>query len=216
VALVENDRVVAVDSHEELQRHGERMLPMAQGLLSQAGWSQSSLDRLAVGIGPGTFTGLRVGIALASGMALGLDRPLMGIGSLAAMAKASKSDQTVAAVLDARREELFVALFDPEGTEIVAPHALPVATARDRLRELAPGGFAAVGEVARNWPEYLAGELSDLPHAAASGLLGLVGDPADAPATPIYVRGPGALKPKLPPSPLGPVNLRLEPTRTPN
>jgi tRNA A37 threonylcarbamoyladenosine modification protein TsaB len=120
------------------------------------------------------------------------------------MARGSQAGQAVAAILDARRSELFVALFDERGGPIVPAHALPVVSARDRLHELAPAGFLAVGEPARDWPEYGGSERSDLPNASATGLLGVQCDPASAPASPLYVRGPGAVKPQLPPSPLGP------------
>jgi len=175
---------------------------LAERLLAEAEWPPNSLDRLAVGIGPGTFTGLRVGIALASGMALGLGRPLVGVGSLASMARAAERPEAVAAVLDARRSEWFVAVFDAQGVEIVAPRALPTASAQQTLRDLVGRPFVVVGEPARGWPHYVGAERSDLPHAVGAGLLAQELDPATAPATPIYVRGPGALKPNLPPSPL--------------
>ena len=89
VALVEHDQVVSVRLHQELNRHGERMLPLVEQLLSEAGWPLSSLDRIGVGIGPGSFTGLRIGVALAQGIGLGLACPVVGVGSLHAMAFAA-------------------------------------------------------------------------------------------------------------------------------
>src|SRR5690606_29707052 len=77
--------IVAEASHEIPNAHGEQLGKLVDGWLAEAGWSKSQIDRLAVGIGPGSFTGLRVGIALAQGMALGLDRPLVGISSLVAL-----------------------------------------------------------------------------------------------------------------------------------
>ncbi|HET7540536.1 MAG TPA: tRNA (adenosine(37)-N6)-threonylcarbamoyltransferase complex dimerization subunit type 1 TsaB, partial [Polyangiaceae bacterium] len=82
VALLEGERLVASAEHEQPNNHAERLLPLFEQLLAETGWPKSSLDRLGVGIGPGSFTGLRAGIALAEGLSVGLDRPLWGVGSL--------------------------------------------------------------------------------------------------------------------------------------
>jgi tRNA threonylcarbamoyladenosine biosynthesis protein TsaB len=86
VAVTLDGKVLGALFHEELNAHAERVLGLIEELLASAGWTRGSLDRVAVGVGPGSFTGLRVGIALAQGIALGLARPLIGVGSLRAMA----------------------------------------------------------------------------------------------------------------------------------
>jgi tRNA threonylcarbamoyladenosine biosynthesis protein TsaB len=204
VALVEHDRVVALRFHEELNRHGERILPLAEQLLAEASWPTSSLDRLGVGIGPGSFTGLRIGIALANGIALGIDRPLVGVGSLHSMARAAApADGPIAAVLDARRSEFFIALFDANGKELVAPQAIAQQGAEAKLRELAGASPARiVGEAANGWTNSFKGNHADLPSARVTALLAGELDPAQSPAIPLYIRGANAIKPNLPPSPL--------------
>jgi tRNA threonylcarbamoyladenosine biosynthesis protein TsaB len=206
VALVDQDQVVSVRLHQELNRHGERMLPLVEELLSEAGWALNSLDRIGVGVGPGSFTGLRIGVALAQGIALGLDRPVVGVGSLQAMAFASPpSDGPTIAVLDARHDEYFVALYSSTGTELVSPRTIPQAGAEQTLLELAGGPVRVVGLPAASWSNGFTSDLTDLPSATATARLALRLDPAAHPALPAYVRGANAIKPNLPPSPLRPV-----------
>jgi tRNA threonylcarbamoyladenosine biosynthesis protein TsaB len=209
VALVEGTKVLCVQSHEEPNKHAERVLGLVDRALAEAKLSRQDLDRVAVGVGPGSFTGLRVGIALAEGMALGLERPLVGVGSLRAMAHAvpAADERVRIAVLDARRSEVFVAAYAPDGEELVAPNALAPEAALTLLREKLGGRRAVtVGEGAKllgDGFEHLTGSEFDLPHAVAVAALGVVLEPAAARAEPVYVRGPGATLPNLPPSPLG-------------
>jgi tRNA threonylcarbamoyladenosine biosynthesis protein TsaB len=206
VALIEADQVVSLRIHHELNRHGERMLPLVEELLADAGWSLSSLDRIGVGVGPGSFTGLRIGVALAQGVALGLDRPVVGVSSLLAMAFAAPpADLPTLAVLDARRDEYFVALFSSAGTELFGPRTISQTGAEQALLELVGGPFRSVGLPAVTWANGFQSELTDLPSAAASGRLAARLDPAEHPALPAYVRPADAIKPNLPPSPLQPV-----------
>jgi len=208
VAAVEGGVTLASLAHEEPSAHAERVLALVERLLSEVGWSRSSIERIAVGIGPGSFTGLRVGIALAQGMALGLGRPIVGVGSLAALASVAPATErrTRVPVLDARRGELFVAAYDATGRELLAPNAVPVTEVAPLLAGLgAPSEVVLVGEAARlvgGGYETLAGTEGELPHATAVARLGAELDPAVAPAEPTYVRGPGATPQNLPPSPL--------------
>jgi len=79
-----------VERHEVVGRtHTERLLPLVQALLADAGLRPAQLDGLIAGIGPGSFAGVRIGVGLVKGMALGLDRPVVGITSLAMLAQAA-------------------------------------------------------------------------------------------------------------------------------
>ena len=205
VALLEDERVVGTLEHEQPNSHAERLLPLLEQLLAEAGWPKSSLDRLGVGVGPGSFTGLRAGIALAEGLSVGLDRPLWGVGSLLAMARGALAEHAgpCCALLDARRNELFVAVYDGELRELRAPHALPVPDLSDFLA--ASGVTTVVGEVARTLPHcriLASGGTLDLPHARWVAVLAGELPEASSPAEPQYVRGIGATLPTLPRSPI--------------
>ena len=208
MALVEADQVVKLRLHQEVNRHGERMLPLVEELLAEAGWPLRSLDRIGVGVGPGSFTGLRIGVALAQGIALGLNCPVVGVGSLHAMAFAAPPAPGItAAVLDARRDEFFVALFNSAGTELVGPRTISQVGAEQALIELAADFDAAaplriVGLPAASWSGGFLSDLTDLPSATATARLAARLEPADYPALPAYVRAADAIKPDLPPSPL--------------
>lgn len=203
VALVEGDQVVSLRIHHELNRHGERMLPLVEELLAEAGWTPTSLDRVGVGVGPGSFTGLRIGVALAQGIALGLDRPVVGVGSLHAMVFAAPhSELPTAAILDARRNEYFVTVFSSAGTEQVGPRTIGQAGAEQTLFELAQGPLRVVGLPAATWSNGFQSDLTDLPSAIATARLAARLEPAAHPALPAYVRAADAVKPNLPPSPL--------------
>jgi len=96
--------------------HATRLLEMAGELLAQAGIGWSELQRIAVGVGPGRFTGLRVGIATARGLAQSLDVELVGVSSLRALAFAGarrEPGRAILAVIDGRRQEAFVAAYPP-------------------------------------------------------------------------------------------------------
>ncbi len=203
VALLEDQRLIASLEHEQPNSHAERLLPMVEQLLTEAGWPKSSLDRLGVGVGPGSFTGLRVGIALAEGLSVGLDRPLCGVGSLWAMAFGALAEHPgpCCALLDARRDELFVAVYQAQRLELCAPLALPIQELPAFLDKYEV--ISVVGEVAREVAHgrtALTGATLDLPHARWVGALAAQLDEAHFPPEPQYVRGIGATLPKLPES----------------
>ncbi|MBU6298292.1 MAG: tRNA (adenosine(37)-N6)-threonylcarbamoyltransferase complex dimerization subunit type 1 TsaB [Alphaproteobacteria bacterium] len=133
-ALLEDDRVLA-RRYEAMERgHAEALAPMVQAVMEDAGVGFSNLDRLGVTVGPGTFTGQRVGLAFMRGLRLALGKPLLGVTSLAAMAEQARAEaglSAAAAIHDARRDEVYL--------EIVGESAPPDArletfeTARARL-----------------------------------------------------------------------------------
>jgi tRNA threonylcarbamoyladenosine biosynthesis protein TsaB len=104
--------------------HATRLLALADGLLTEARIDWAELERIAVGVGPGTFTGLRVGIATARGLAQSLGVELVGVSSLRALATGARDQaQRVLAAIDARRGEVFVAAYEDE-RELLAPRAV--------------------------------------------------------------------------------------------
>ena len=207
VALCDGARLVARAEHSEPNAHAERMLALVEQALAEAGWSRSSLDRVAVGIGPGSFVGLRVGIALAEGLGLGLGRPVVGVSSLRAMLAAVPAEEPAArvALLDARRAELFVAAASAEGRELIEPRAVP-RTEIQALLATVQAERLLIGEVVAELElseRRLSAPDLNLPDARWVAELGRTLEPEFAPALPLYVRGPGATRPNLPPSPFG-------------
>lgn len=203
VALVEAGRLVAYGSHEQLNAHAERLLPLVDQVLAEAGWDKRSLERIAVGIGPGSFTGLRVGIAFAQGVSLGLGIGLVGVGSLEAMARAvpRETPGTRVALLDARRGEVFAAAYSETGEQRLEPRAIARDAAIAELAGLIGPGAVLLGEVVRE----LGGSGPQLPHAdlpdaLGVALLGAERTPAGE-VEPLYVRDAGATPQVLPESP---------------
>ena len=201
VALLDGQRLIASLEHEQPNSHAELLLPLIERLLAEAGWPKSSLDRLGVGVGPGSFTGLRAGIALAEGLSVGLERPLVGVSSLLAMAHGALSEHPgpCCALLDARRSELFAAVYGQDSAELRAPFALPIPDLAAFLAE--NGVLCVVGEVPGELPPGLiraSGPTLDLPHARWIAALAEERTEASSPPEPQYVRGIGATLPSLP------------------
>ena len=115
------------DVHERFEiaprRHAELTLPWAEQLLADTGVAKSQLDAIAVGRGPGAFTGVRLAIALAQGIALALDRPLLPVSTLAALAMRAEADadgERILAAIDARLGEVYLGAFARDGEGLIA------------------------------------------------------------------------------------------------
>ncbi|MBB5015954.1 tRNA (adenosine(37)-N6)-threonylcarbamoyltransferase complex dimerization subunit type 1 TsaB [Rehaibacterium terrae] len=163
------------------RRHTELVLPWAQALLAEAGLARSQLDAIACGRGPGAFTGVRLAVAITQGLALALDRPVLAVSTLAALALEAEGHDSILAAIDARMGEVYAGLFGRDAEGLVSP------LGEERIGAPAtlalPGtvplvgvgtGFAAEGGVLR---ERLAARLLEcraeaLPHAAAVARLG--------------------------------------------
>src|SRR6516164_649368 len=123
--------------------HQERLAPMAREVMADAGLAFADLDRIGVTVGPGSFTGLRVGVAFAKGLSLALDRPAVGIGTLEALA--AEAIGLVFPAIDARRGQLYLQAFE-NGRALMAPDALTAGDAAARIVELSQGAsFTLVG-----------------------------------------------------------------------
>lgn len=166
------------------RRHAELALPWAEALLAEAGIARAQLDAIAVGRGPGAFTGVRLGVAIAQGIALGLDRPALPVSTLAALAMravaigAAEGDRVLAAI-DARMNEVYTARYvltrehgalspAPSADEcVLAPDAVPLPG--DGSAWFGVGtGFGALGGALRSrLPlDWRALDAEALPHAA--------------------------------------------------
>lgn len=158
VAVLEDARVVAEAAGEPGRAHGAALLPAVQRALGAAGIGLDGIDAFAVSIGPGSFTGLRVGLATLKAFALGTTRPVAAVPTLGAMAwPAREPGALLVPRLDAQRGELYAAAYRGEGDGLVRvleesvwrPDELEA-----RLAELGPGRpvlaaprAAAVGEI---------------------------------------------------------------------
>jgi len=177
--------VEARDEPEEGSRgaHASRLLVLLERALDEGGVAWADVDRIAVGVGPGGFTGLRIGIATARALAQARGLPLVPVSSLATLA-AGAGDGAVAAVIDARRGEVFAAAWDG-ATALVEPAATPEETAERLTAAAATGPAVAV----------LAAADAGVAHAAAA--LEAAGDLAGARR--VVLTGPG----EAPDLPLG-------------
>ena len=181
--------------------HANRLLGAAEAALEQAGLGWEEVDRIAVGVGPGSFTGLRIGIATGRALAQARGLPLVGVSSLEALALGARDAELVLAVLDARRGEAFAAAW--RGGALVLPAAAlsPEALA-ERVGAL-PGTPLAVGDGAVRFrgPLEAAGALVPPDEDGAHRLraehvcrLGAAGNPIDRDALlPDYLREPDAV-----------------------
>jgi len=116
VALLDGDRVVGESLLDVRTTHSERLMLAVDRALGDAGWQPRDLDGLAVAVGPGSFTGLRIGIATIKGLALALDRPIAAVPTLDAMAAGLPwAARAVCPVIDSRRDEVFASLYRWDG-----------------------------------------------------------------------------------------------------
>ncbi|TVS05431.1 MAG: tRNA (adenosine(37)-N6)-threonylcarbamoyltransferase complex dimerization subunit type 1 TsaB [Rhodobacteraceae bacterium] len=114
-ALLRGDTILAQAEVTMPRGQAERLIPLLEDLLAQGGVSWSALDALAVGVGPGNFTGIRIAVAAARGLALGLGRPAIAVSVFEARAQGQPRPLTV--IEQARRSEVYVQRFTPEAEE---------------------------------------------------------------------------------------------------
>jgi tRNA threonylcarbamoyladenosine biosynthesis protein TsaB len=160
VALLHGDTVI---DRSELapRRHAELVLPMAESLLAEAGISRRQLDAIAVGRGPGAFTGVRLGISMAQGLGLALDVPVATVSSLAALAlEAAPGDGPVLALIDARMGEIYAGAFRIDGDGLLEPLGSERVCPPEALNEPHTlAGWRVVGSGWATYGELLAGRL---------------------------------------------------------
>lgn len=209
-AVFEDARPLAVRFEPMVKGHQERLGGLVRDVMAEAGGGFESLDRIGVTVGPGSFTGLRVGLAFAQGLGAALDRPVVGISTLDALAASGGSpDGPAAALIDARREQVYARLF-ADGAPLGEAEALPIEQAAEQIVALGTA-VALVG----NGAAVMAGAFPDLkisrtddrvaPTPEALARLAAAADPATHPPRPLYLRAPDATPPsRLPGQPRQP------------
>ncbi|WP_093171779.1 tRNA (adenosine(37)-N6)-threonylcarbamoyltransferase complex dimerization subunit type 1 TsaB [Sinosporangium album] len=198
-ALADSERVLAESTVVDARRHGELLVPTIETVLGEAGVALSDVTAIAVGAGPGPYTGLRVGLMTAQALSAALGIPAYGICTLDAVAYGSGLSTPFLVATDARRKEVFWARYTDPRTRVDGP-------AVDLPRDL-PGDLPVVGAGAALYREVIGAErVVDTaplyPFAGALAALAVerLGGPAPAldPPTPIYLRRPDASIPAPP------------------
>lgn len=195
VALHDGDSVVAEARQIDARRHGELLLPAVDRVLKEAGLALDAVTGVVVGVGPGPYTGLRVGLVTAATFASVLGVPVHGLCTLDGLAYASGIEEPFAVATDARRKEVYWARYEDFRTR--AGDA-----AVDRPAEIAGQltGLPVVGAGARLYPEAFP-DARDPEHQSAAALAALAAERLAAGADfldllPLYLRRPDAQVPK--------------------
>jgi tRNA threonylcarbamoyladenosine biosynthesis protein TsaB len=193
IALVEDDRVLAERS-DTVTNNRTGLLTMIDAAFAAVGWRPLDLDAVAVGAGPGSFTGLRIGMATAKGIAFATGKPLWAVSSLAALAysELARADSVpVVAVLDARRGEVYAGAYRRQSGRIEAVGEERVLPPSD-LASLAPANARYIGDAASSYPELatLPGTWGTTPTGADVARLALAGAHVDVlvGGAPSYIR----------------------------
>jgi tRNA threonylcarbamoyladenosine biosynthesis protein TsaB len=190
-------------AHETLpmkRGHAEALMPLIARVMKASGIAFASLDRIAVTTGPGSFTGLRVGLSAARGIALAAGKPAVGVTTLTAYAApvvSESGEHPVISAIDARHGHVYFQVVSGNGSSLVRPQLVSVEEALDA------SGFGAaylVGNAAeilsRRWPAQALApfkvDAQPAPDIAWVGWLGAAVSPDTAPARPYYLRAPDA------------------------
>ncbi|MFE1300183.1 MULTISPECIES: tRNA (adenosine(37)-N6)-threonylcarbamoyltransferase complex dimerization subunit type 1 TsaB [unclassified Streptomyces] len=196
VALHDGTDVIASTSQVDARRHGELLLPAVDRVLAEAGRKLDAVTGIVVGIGPGPYTGLRVGLMTADTFGLALGVPVHGVCTLDGLAYAADLDSGPFVVAtDARRKEVYWATYADSRTRLTGPAVDRPADIADRVR-----GLPAVGAGALLYPDTFP-QVHEPEHVSAAALARLAaaklaaGEELEQPR-PLYLRRPDAQVPK--------------------
>lgn len=179
------------EAYEPMERgHAERLAPMIREVMKEAGAEFHSLGRIAVTTGPGTFTGLRIGLAMARGFGVSLGIPLAGLTSLAAIAANESDDATRAVAVEARNGEIYFAVYGPHGAVVVEPQLIRPEDAKVQL----PGSqlllLGTAAERLMGADAHARSQAGDLPRAGHFAAMAARLDAGSQPPSPLYLRQP--------------------------
>src|SRR5712675_641308 len=202
----ESGTLIAQESESMKRGHAEALMPMIARVIKASGIGFSRLDRIAVTTGPGSFTGLRVGLSAARGIALAANKPVVGLTTLSAYAApvvSQNGEQPVISAIDARHDQVYFQVVSGNGSSLVWPRVGPIEEALGASQFGAPhlvGNAANI--LAEGWPaEALPPfkvDAQSAPDIAWVAWLGAAVTADTAPASPFYLRAPDARIPKDP------------------
>jgi tRNA threonylcarbamoyladenosine biosynthesis protein TsaB len=192
--------LIAQESQAMKRGHAEALMPLIGRVMKASGIGFTSLDRIAVTTGPGSFTGLRVGLSAARGIALASGKPAVGLTTLAAYAApivSQNAGRPVMSAIDARHDHVYFQVVSGDGAALILPRIAPIEEALEASRFGAPhlvGNAARI--LAERWPAEAPPpvEVDDRPAPDIAWLawLGAAVTPDIAPARPYYLRAPDA------------------------
>lgn len=188
------DRVLAEASRAMASGHAEALLPMIEDVLAKAGRDYADIARIAVTVGPGSFTGVRIALSAARAMGLALEKPVIGVSTLEALgAEGGDGRDPVIAAIDARRDEIYAQIFAADGTAMTSP----MVAAAGIVADLAPAGPVRV--IGSGAPTLAAERAlfrqvgaAAVPAIATIARLAAMKPIPGAPPSPLYLRGPDA------------------------
>jgi tRNA threonylcarbamoyladenosine biosynthesis protein TsaB len=197
-------QLIAHESQPMKRGHAEALMPQIARVMKEAGLPFSALDRIAVTAGPGSFTGLRVGLSAARGIALAAGKPAVGVTTLSAYAApvvGESGEHPVISAIDARHDHVYFQAVSGDGDVLVGPHVVPIT---EVLAAWQFGPPHLVGNAAQiladRWPADtpppVKVDAQAAPDIAWVAWLGAAADPDAAPARPFYLRAPDA-KPSI-------------------
>jgi tRNA threonylcarbamoyl adenosine modification protein YeaZ len=199
VATDASDDLLAEESMVLARGHAEALLPLVERVISRIEGGFESLDRVAVTVGPGSYTGLRVGLSAARAIGLATGVPVVGVTTLSALLApllALNGDGLIAAAIDARHGAVYIQAMSVGDGIVVPPSLLKLDEAVERLGTgpvtLIGSGAPALAASAKS--RGISAEVAGTgaPEIAWVASLGIVADPAQAMARPLYLRGPDA------------------------
>src|SRR6195256_3595486 len=193
-------KLIALESQPMKRGHAEALMPLIARVIKAAGIAVAALDRIAVTAGPGSFTGLRVGLSAARGIALAADKPVVGVTTLTAYAAPivnQGGEHPVISAIDARHDHVYLQVVAGNGSSLLWPRLAPIEEALDAARFGAPylvGNAAKI--LGERWPADapppLQADAQAAPDIIWVGWLGAAVNPDTAPARPYYLRAPDA------------------------
>jgi tRNA threonylcarbamoyladenosine biosynthesis protein TsaB len=200
----EAGQLIAQESQAMKRGHAEALMPLIGRVIAASGIAFTGLGRIAVTTGPGSFTGLRVGLSAARGIALAANIPVVGVTTLAAYAApvvSQNGEHPIVSAIDARHDHVYLQVVSGNGSALLRPCVAPMAEALNTWRFGAPYLVGnAAGLVAERWPSHAAPpfkvDMQPAPDISWVGWLGAAVSPNTAPARPFYLRAPDVKPPK--------------------